>query len=464
MSGHLTYDAAGLAASAIGADKGLDLATRQANEQRLAQAREAVVQAHERRELGFLTCLDDPCVAQIDAWAKAQLQGPWTDQVVFGIGGSSLGARAILEAAKDEDRAGLKTHFSENVDPVSYAKQLAGLPWETTLLIVITKSGTTIETMGKFWIAYERLIQAVGVEQANAQVIAITDPVKGGLRKMADERGFTAFSVPPEVGGRFSVLTAVGLVPLALAGYPIEALMQGARDARAHALEDPVSENACLQATLDQVLLLERGFNQCVMMTYCDALLPMVDWFRQLWAESLGKPTRKDGSATGITPISAVGAIDQHSQVQLYMEGPADKHIMFLRVERPWVDLCVPSMEGLPQGLEHLAGQSMAKILEAELQGTRAALQAQARPTSVWSFDEVSPENLGAFILIWEMMTAVAGELLDVDAFDQPGVELGKKIAHGLLGRADHVALAQRYISAEDAGNDTSEVMVRSVR
>lgn len=458
----LNYDARGLSVDAIGQSLGIDEATRRLHDARLIAARDAVVGAHERKELGFLTCLDESTDA-IVAWADKMRDSGWTDQLVFGIGGSSLGSRAILAAAQDDDLRGLKTHFSENVDPVSVSRLLATLPLETTLLIVISKSGTTIETMGNFWIAYAQLIEKVGQRQASAQVVAITDPAKGGLRKMAQERGFTSFSVPPEVGGRFSVLTAVGLVPLALAGYPIEALMQGARDARERALNDDVANNACLQATLDQVLLLERGVNQCVMMAYCDALLPLVDWFRQLWAESLGKPRRDTGEAVGITPIAAVGAIDQHSQVQLYMEGPADKHVTFLRVERPWVDLIVPTMEGLPDGIEHLAGKSLSSILEAELVGTRAALEAQDRPTSVWTFDQVTPANVGAFILAWELMTAIAGELLDVNAFDQPGVELGKKIAHGLLGRAQYTELADQYLP-QAQGNDPRSAAVRSIR
>ena len=443
----LSYDARGLSAQAIGPELGLDVATRAAYGARLEDARRAVWQAHERGQLGFLTCIEralDPILP----WAQQQRQGPWTDQLVLGIGGSSLGTRAILAAARQEHTRGLRTHFAENIDPVTLTRTLEALPWQTTLLVVITKSGTTVETMGNFWIAYERLIQAVGPEQAARQVVAITDPAKGSLRAMALERGFQTFEVPPEVGGRFSVLTAVGLVPLALAGYPVEELIQGALQARQRAMSDEVADNACLQATLDQLALLERGVSQCVMMTYCDALLPLVDWFRQLWAESLGKLTRHDQRPTGITPISAVGTIDQHSQVQLYMEGPKDKHVTFLRVLRPWHDLVIPQLPGLPESLSHLYGKPLSQIMEASLQGTRAALEAQGRPTSVWTFDEVSPANLGAFILVWELMTAVAGHLLQVDPFDQPGVELGKKIAHGLLGRAEHVALAQQTVAA----------------
>src|SRR5690606_1867660 len=196
-----------------------------------------------------------------------------------------------------------------------------------------TKSGTTIETMGQFWIVYDQMRQQLGASAADARVVAVTDPVSGGLRQLATERGWRTFSVPPNVGGRFSALTAVGLVPLALAGFDVVALLEGAASARDRALHDAPADNASLLAAWDQLALLERGVSQVVMMVYNDAALSLVDWFSQLWAESLGKQTRRDGrlEATGITPIKALGAVDQHSQVQLYMEGPLDKHVCFIQ-------------------------------------------------------------------------------------------------------------------------------------
>lgn len=443
----LTYDFEGLFASKVIDGVRLDEPAMASLEPALADARAAIVAAHDVGRLGFMNCpLED--ISEIVDWSRSIIDaGDFTDQIVVGIGGSSLGALAVL-ASQGGSAGGLETHFSENIDPVGFARLMGRVDLTRTMIVVITKSGTTIETMSKFWILYEALVQKVGAEKAASHVVAITDPEKGSLRPLAAERGFKTFSVPPNVGGRFSVLTAVGLVPLALAGYDVVGLLAGARSARAHALDASVSENALLGAAAHQVLLADRGVNQCVMMSYADDLLPLADWFRQLWAESLGKKVNRAGEVVnvGITPLKALGVIDQHSQVQLYMEGPLDKHVMFLEVGAFATDFEVPDTPGFPEKLSHLKGKSLSALLKAELDGTRAALTDSGRPTSSWVFHSVCPEAVGAFILGWEFVTAIAGELYDIDAFDQPGVELGKLIAHGLLGREDVVELASGYV------------------
>jgi glucose-6-phosphate isomerase len=228
------------------------------------------------------------------------------------------------------------------------------------------------------------------------------------------------------------------MVPLALAGYDTAALQRGARLCRDRIVDVPAEENAALRAAGDLFLLYRGGVDQVVMMPYAHQLLDLADWFRQLWAESLGKAQNRSGEVVeeGMTPIKALGAIDQHSQVQLYMEGPRDKVVIFLDTEGFAADVKVPLRDGFPDALAHIQGRTLGEILSAELRGTRAALAEAGRPTCTWSFDEISEENVGAFIFAWEYITAVVGELLDIDAFNQPGVELGKKIAHGLLGRA----------------------------
>lgn len=456
----LSYDATGLTTEVIGA-AGLDAAQIAAMAPRLEAARAALVAAHESAALGFMRCADDDGKGLL-AWASAQDER-WTDQVVLGIGGSSLGARAVLDAARGTMFLdGLRTHFSENVDPISFLHMLDGLDLTTTRLILISKSGNTIETMSKFWVLYEQIVERVGEEQAARHVIAITDPEQGALRDMVERYGWESFPVPSNVGGRFSVLTAVGLVPLALAGYPIDALLEGARAARDRALADPVATNACLQAAAHQLLLSERGVNQCVMMAYSDQLLCLVDWFRQLWAESLGKAKTRGGEVihAGITPISALGVIDQHSQVQLYMEGPRDKHVTFVELASFGRDVTVPEREGFAAGLEHLQGKTLGELLAAELKGTRQALAAEQRPTSRWVLDGLTPEAIGAFLMSWQIITAIAGELLDINAFDQPGVELGKKIAHGILGHTKYTQLAASMDDESAARNEGLRLVV----
>lgn len=415
----------------------------------LNAARDAVVGAWRDGTYGFLGC-PDADAAPYEQWSQALLDvGAFDTQVVIGIGGSSLGARAILASAT-APLHGLRTHFSENMDPIAFRQMFDQLDLRRTLFVVVTKSGSTIETMSKFWFVWQKLGEVVP-QTRHKHVIAITDPEHGQLRELATQLELTTFDVPANVGGRFSVLTAVGLVPLALAGYPVRALLEGARDAREHALSTDAATNATLRAAADHVALAEHGATISVMMAYSDLLGPLVEWFCQLWGESLAKARTRSGAAVtvGLTPVKAVGAVDQHSQLQLFMEGPRDKHIIFVEVEDFGVDVEIPT--GLQGALAHLSGKSMSSILTAELRGTRAALQQDERAFSSWVFDAITPRNVGAFILSWELITAVVGELWDIDAFDQPGVELGKKIAHGLLGRAQYEAFADLASTAEDA-------------
>ncbi|MFU8804827.1 MAG: glucose-6-phosphate isomerase, partial [Bradymonadaceae bacterium] len=280
----------------------------------------------------------------------------------------------------------------------------------------------------------------------------------GALRDVAGELGLKTFEVPPNVGGRFSVLTAVGFVPLALAGYPVKALLEGARRAREAVMNTEIEANPAARIATEQYVLMQRGIHEMVMMSYTDRLVAMVDWFCQLWAESLGKAVNRQGEEVhvGLTPIKAWGVVDQHSQVQLYMEGPNTKHISFLEVERFEEDIAVPAQPALPSSLAHLQGRKISEVFKAELVGTRSALQRAGRPTSRWIFESVTPQSLGGFILTWEMVTALMGELLDIDAFDQPGVELGKKIAHGLLGRDGFEDYAR--MASGDGSEDTTEI------
>lgn len=452
----LSYDPTGLSPESVGPQLGID--AREQYSARLSEAAKQIEAAHASKALGFLTCIDDTqLVTTIGSYAQEILdEGRFTDQIVIGIGGSSLGGRAVLASAQPKQCQGLRTHFSENIDPVTWRNLLDSLDLSTTLVVVITKSGSTIETMSKFWIVWDALLNAYGPERAATHVVAITDPTQGGLRAMVDTYGWMSFPVPANVGGRFSVLTAVGLVPLALAGYPIEDLLDGARAARDAALNTDMITNACAQAALDQILLFERGITQVVMMSYSDILGPMADWFAQIWGESLGK--KRGDEYVGITPIKALGVIDQHSQVQLYMEGPRDKHIMFVRVAQHWSDDTVPSRPGLPASLAHLAGRTLSELMDAELQGTYLALRAASRPTSMWTLPQISPHSIGAFILSWEYITALSGALLGVDAFNQPGVELGKKIAHGLLGKPECVEIARQYTQGEGSKGTLFEI------
>lgn len=452
MESPLEYRDGGVRATAIGDPYGISDADRAAYEEPIAAGLERIRHAHEEGELGFLNLPDrDP--EPIESWAASKRKGRWTDVVVVGIGGSSLGTRAALDAAAPGELDGLRPHVVENVDPTTLEETFDELPLETTLIVVVTKSGTTVETMGKFAVLYDRLIEAVGRERAASQVVAITDPESGALRRLAREEGFESFAIPLEVGGRFSVLSPVGLVPLALAGLPIDELLEGARVARDRTYAAAFEDNAVQRACADLHLLQERGISNVVMMAYSDRLSTLVDWFRQLWAESLGKAENRDGESvhTGTCPVKAVGTIDQHSQIQLYMEGPADKFVVFLGVDTYAGEVEIPDGPGLPEELSHLAGREFGEVMRAELDGTRGALREADRPTACWNFRRVTPRAVGGFFVAWELVTALMAELLEIDAYNQPGVELGKKIAHGLLGDSDHAEHAESADAADGA-------------
>ncbi|MFW5966567.1 MAG: glucose-6-phosphate isomerase [Persicimonas sp.] len=450
----LRYDASGLEPSTVGKERAVTDEDRAQLADELRAAHRAIMEGVDEGRLGFVDCPDIDATPIVE-WAERKRDG-YTDQVVIGIGGSSLGARAVYESMSAAEKGGLRTHFAENVDPVATRQLFERLDLAKTLFVVVTKSGTTVETMTKFWYAFDRVVERVGTDEASNHFVGITGPQNDGLRAMAERFDFDSFEVPPNVGGRFSVLTPVGLVPLALAGYDIEGLLAGAGRARSCAVgTDDVRENPLLRATADIFTLYERGVDQHVMMAYSEQLYRLADWFRQLWAESLGKAEDRSGRQVhvGMTPIKALGAVDQHSQAQLYMEGPDDKLTVFLETEKFETDLEIPRREGLPESLAHLRGKSLSEVFRAELQGTRRALQKAGRPTTSWRLSQVAPSEIGAFLFAWEFITATMGELLDIDAFNQPGVELGKKLAHGLLGRPGYEEWAQM---AQDASNSSA--------
>ncbi len=429
----LSYENDGVSDEAIGDPWGISDETRDALADRLGRARQSVIDGHSSGNLGFLG-LPDANPSGLTAWAHRKREGRWTDAVVIGIGGSSLGTEAIFQSADSSQLDGLNLHFSSNIDPRSVDRLLDTVPLDTTLFIVVTKSGTTVETMSQFAIIFERLVDQLGSGRAAAQIIAVTSPDSGELRSLADRHGFESFDIPPNVGGRFSVLTPVGLVPLALAGYPIQELLDGAASMRDRFLERDPENNAILRAAGDIFSLYQRGMQELVLMNYADDLEGLGEWFRQLIGESLAKAEnrRADTVHAGITPIAATGAVDQHSQVQLFMEGPDRRLVIFGGLDTFDADIEIPD-HALPERLNHLAGHSLADVMDAERTATREALQEAGRPTAELMLPDLRPASIGAFVIFWESATAILGELLDIDAFNQPGVERGKRIAHEKL-------------------------------
>jgi glucose-6-phosphate isomerase len=407
------------------------------------------VRIQKKREEGKIDFMNLPSETQevekiLEVVGK--LRPGFSNLVVIGIGGSSLGARALHLALNhqfynllpDDKRAGItRIFFAENIDPDALTALLDILEPEKTLFNVITKSGTTAETVANFMVLCNALKKSLGTRYRE-HIIATTDPEKGAMRELARREGFITFPVPEGVGGRFSALSAVGLLPAAFCGIDISEVLAGAREMDAHIISSTPSENPALILALSHYLLhtLKRK-SIAVVMPYSDALKGVAQWFAQLWAESLGKKLSIEGRLvhTGQTPVWAVGATDQHSQVQLYVEGPNDKLIVFVQVKKFSCEVQIPRIFKDIAAFSYLGGTTINRLLEAELRGTELSLTQAHRPNMRIVLPEISAHTIGQLLFLLEVQTAYAGLMYNVNAFDQPGVEAGKIAAYALMGR-----------------------------
>jgi len=375
--------------------------------------------------------------------------------VVLGIGGSALGNIALHNALNpwtynlmsDRVRPGPQLLVLDNVDPdqLRAVVDLITPKIKKTIVNVISKSGETAETAAQFILFRDLLLSKLG-KKYKEQILATTDPAGGTLRQIASDEGYRTLEVPEGVGGRFSVLSAVGLFSAAMCGIDIDGLMQGAAAMDKRLKDADVMNNpAALIAAIHHILG-RKGKNISVMMPYSTSLYYLGDWFRQLWAESLGK--RKDLSGndvfTGQTPIKALGTTDQHSQVQLYREGPNDKLITFLEVERFSHKLTIPSSMKQVQALDYLAGSNFQSLINSEKLGTEYALLESKRPTMTVLFPQISPQTVGQFIYLYEVAVSFMGGLLNIDPYDQPAVQLGKDATYALMGKDGFADLAKK--------------------
>ncbi len=291
--------------------------------------------------------------------------------------------------------------------------------------------------MSQFLVVYDRLKRDLGKTSLKDHLIITTDPESGVLRKIVEDQNLMSLSVPPGVGGRFSVMTAVGLAPLAAAGVDIGEFLAGAAEAQREPADDVMKNMAYLFAGLNWHLTTRKKRSSLVMMPYADSLSEVSDWFGQLWNESLGKGQLLNGkeAATGQTAIKALGATDQHSQLQLYMEGPRDKTICFLRTDSFRQNVNIPKTLTEHPELAYLGGHNLGELLNFEQKGTAMALAQSGRPNFTISMPQVTPTSLGYLMHMLEVATVVSGVLYKINPLDQPGVELGKKYTYGLMGR-----------------------------
>lgn len=353
--------------------------------------------------------------------------------IVLGTGGSSLGGQTLV-ALKDQGFGPLsgrpKLWFMDNVDPSTFAELAARLPLARTGLIVISKSGTTAETLTQFLTLLPEFEAKVGKDKLAEHVIAITEPSDNALGRLAGRIGCPILDHDPKVGGRFSVLSLVGLLPAMIAGLDVGAVREGAAS-----VLDPVLEASdahdlapAVGAALSVGLARERGIGTTVLMPYCDRLGYFGFWYRQLWAESLGK------GGNGTTPVRAMGTVDQHSQLQLYLGGAPDKMFTVLILDTAGKGAKIaPAALGGDKALAYLANQSLGDLLLAEAEATAVTLVKNGRPTRVMRIAALDERVMGALMMHYMLETMFAAQLLGVDAFDQPAVEEGKILTRQYL-------------------------------
>ena len=373
--------------------------------------------------------------------------------VVLGIGGSALGPAAVQQALNHlhynelpaEKRGGPRLYIEDNVDPERMAALLDVIDLKKTCFNVITKSGGTAETMSQYLIITDALKKAVG-DDYKRHIIITTSQTKGFLIKIAQREGYETFYIPDGVGGRFSELCPVGLIAAAVTGIDIRGLIAGAKDMDQRCASDDAYQNPALMDAGLMVLAMRHGVNMSVMMPYADSLKLMADWYAQLWAESLGKNETLDGKKCHVcqTPIKTLGVTDQHSQLQLYTEGPFDKALTFLKVESFRATTAIPhGCDDIPT-IAFLGGKSHNQLIEAERKGTEYALYKSGRMSQTITLPEVNANTVGQLIYFFELVTAYSGALLNINTFNQPGVEESKIAAYAVMGYESDIHTAKR--------------------
>jgi len=453
-------------ADAVGAEHGL---TEAELESMVAPSQKALdcVLARRNQDLRWLDLPHEEALARSILDYAASVQGRFENVVVLGIGGSALGNIALQTALNSPYHnlappPGLPRLFVlDNVDPDLVGEFLDMVEPEKTLFNAISKSGGTAETMSQFLIFRQALIERLGEEKHREHMVVTTDVEKGVLREIVEREGYASFVVPDGVGGRFSVLSPVGLLSSALVGIDVQGLLKGASamDERCSS-RDFATNPAMVHAAIQWLMHTRKGKPLAVNFSYSHRLRDMADWYAQLLAESIGKRQDRSGVDVfrGPTPVRAVGVTDQHSQVQLYVEGPFDKWFTILTVDEPDHSVRIPEAYPDREGVAYLGGRSLKELFQAERDGTRIALTEAGRPNVTLSMEKVDAHAIGQLIYMLELSVALMGEHYDVNAFDQPGVEAGKIAAYALMGRAGYEARRKEIDAARAARARTRTV------
>ncbi len=366
--------------------------------------------------------------------------------LLLGIGGSALGPRALQKAyAPSQDRPlhnGKSLWIMDNIEPEAFADTLSRLPKNETLVVTISKSGGTIETLSQYFIVKDAFQKELG-EKWNEHFLHVTDKKKGFLREEVEKYGFRSLEVPDNLGGRYSVFSAVGMLPAAFLDIDYKSLMQGAVDVGRTLAKDfsKLQEHEAWKFACYAHKLIEENYSQLLLFMYHPAWATFGAWFVQLWAESLGKEGK------GSMPLTALGVTDQHSSLQMFLDGPKDKGCLFVSSSVNNEIAFLP--ENLPPVWECITNKPLGKVLEAETLATRMVLIENKVPLVHAFFPKADCYEAGQFMQILELATILTGWLLDINPIDQPAVEQGKVLANAKLGSKDHVQYLDRLLAFE---------------
>jgi len=419
------------------------------NRARFGTAWDKTTASLRNRVSGFYDCPIDAELSQVAACEtlakKLISSGEYKDCVFIGIGGSSLGPMCLMDSLKHLAKNPIQFHFFENPDPIDWSYRIQKLNPAQTLVCVVTKSGTTYETLSIFMLAYDWLKRTLGEDGASQHTVAITDPEKSELLDFARAKSIATLTIAPSVGGRYSVFTPVGLFAAALAGLDTQKFLAGAKKIREYCEKhSSTAEKNLFILLANSLMTLEKSHPVHVMMPYSTPIRLVANWWVQLWSESLGK----DGK--GFTAVPSLGAVDQHSMLQLLRDGPNDKVIWFMNVQDFGTNVVIPNVGFKSKTFDLLEKQDLGTLLSTEFRAIQKVMTNQKRPNFQIQIDTINEDSMGSAMFFFSVLTAYMGELMDVNPFDQPGVEEGKVYIRENLVRQKEMAAANATAKEEE--------------